>query len=265
MSENYSSDDCRALMRETWNRASDVLQFSRQELDRLISPIYSDARVVRWEATKGGLANTNIRLHLDNRNDPILLRVFVRDPNQAQKEWKISELVRTSVPIPEFIYFAPTNEFTGHPYILMEWIEAHRLEERILELEPGEIEDLGIAIGSALAAIHSHTFSCAGFFDADLNVRDKINLGSAGIQSFAKSCLGDGIAVQRLGLSLTDRLLEFLRSESSLLDEWQGIPCLSHSDFGASNILVESQSGKWRVAAVLDWEFAFSGTPFFDF
>ena len=42
-------------------------------------------------------------------------------------------------------------------------------------------------------------------------------------------------------------------------------PRLTHADFNGSNVLVHQTPEGWRVAAVLDWEFAFAGAPFFDF
>jgi fructokinase len=37
-----------------------------------------------------------------------------------------------------------------------------------------------------------------------------------------------------------------------------------HSDFGSRNILVREVAGQWTVASVIDWEFAFSGSPLLD-
>jgi aminoglycoside phosphotransferase (APT) family kinase protein len=37
--------------------------------------------------------------------------------------------------------------------------------------------------------------------------------------------------------------------------------CLVHGDFGKRNLLVRSIGGRWVVMAVLDWEFAISGSP----
>ncbi|HEY3581171.1 MAG TPA: phosphotransferase [Pyrinomonadaceae bacterium] len=39
---------------------------------------------------------------------------------------------------------------------------------------------------------------------------------------------------------------------------------LVHNDFGNRNIIVREVSGRWRVAAILDWEFATSGSPLVD-
>lgn len=60
-------------------------------------------------------------------------------------------------------------------------------------------------------------------------------------------------------------MIDFAEREGRILDDWSGDSCLVHSDFGGSNILLRRTGARWEVASVLDWEFAFSGTPFFDF
>ena len=39
---------------------------------------------------------------------------------------------------------------------------------------------------------------------------------------------------------------------------------LVHSDINPKNILVTRERGRWRVDAVLDWEFSYSGCPYGD-
>lgn len=252
-------------MRDKWNRDSAILQFDKPQLNALVAPAFPASTVKAFALTEGGLANTNIRLELDNQAEPILLRLFVRDPKQARKEWLINKLVHSTVPSPDFFYFGQDNQFSGHPYILMEWIEGLRMEEVITKLSASEVASLGESVGSTLVSIHNFSFSDAGFFDSELNIDEPIDMGSAGLLSYANSCLNDGLCAERLGAGLSRRLLDFLSEEACLLDQWKGAPCLSHSDFGGSNILVKDTSDGWKVAAVLDWEFAFSATPFFDF
>lgn len=252
-------------MRKNWNRATSVLDFGIEQLTTLIEPAFPGSRVVECKRTEGGLANTNIRLQLSDGKRPLLLRLFVRDPKQAAKEWKLNALVHKSVPSPEFLHFSTDNSFSGHPYILMEWIDGVRMETVMPNLEENEVRVLAHSVGESLASIHDFKFAHFGFFDDDLQVREPIDLGGAGLISYARQCLVDGIGSKRLGEKLTERVLEFLEKEAGILDEWDGEPCLSHSDFGGSNILVYKGITGWKVAAVLDWEFAFSGTPFFDF
>ena len=37
-----------------------------------------------------------------------------------------------------------------------------------------------------------------------------------------------------------------------------------HADYNGKNLLMQSTHEGWQVAAVLDWEFAFAGSPLFD-
>jgi aminoglycoside phosphotransferase (APT) family kinase protein len=37
-----------------------------------------------------------------------------------------------------------------------------------------------------------------------------------------------------------------------------------HSDYNGKNLLVHERGGCWSISAVLDWEFAFSGSPLTD-
>jgi aminoglycoside phosphotransferase (APT) family kinase protein len=194
----------------------------------------------------------------------LLLRLYVRSPGDGRKEFALNRLVAGRVPAPHFFYFAPNNPITGHPYAIMEWVEGTRLELAVQHMRPDEIANVGHAVGKALAAIHSFTFPQTGFLDDNLAIRRPVSVGSDGLIGFLQMCLIDGRGGERLGPELTQALLAFAEREGPLLDTWTGPPCLVHSDFGGSNILVKQEAAGWHVTAVLDWEFAFSGSPFFD-
>ena len=253
------------MVRENWNRGTELLEFTRVELDNLIQAAFPDERVLDSSYAEGGLANTNICIQLSHAEKPVLLRMFVRDPEQAKKEYKLSELIGERVPCPRALYFSSSNPVTGHPYLIREWTDGRRLETVVPGVASHELIELAHSLGATLAAIHSHTFERAGFFDGDLNVAVPLDLGSRGLIEFAHECLIARAGGQRLGSELTAELMQFIASEAGLLDEWTGPPCLTHSDFGGSNILVRHESSAWKVVGVLDWEFAFSGTPLFDF
>lgn len=252
-------------MRSGWSRGTNLLEFSAAELTELLRPAVSNPVIESFVHTKGGLANTNITVQLKDHEKPLLMRFIVRDPQQAQKEFAILSLVSKKVPVGSPIYFSETNSLSGHPYLVREWISGERLENAIETMSPEETSSIAYEIGKTLAAVHSFKFPQAGFLDGKLNIETNIDVGSAGLIEFAKECLIDGIGGARLGTELTNSVMSFLRIKAPMLDEWQAEPCLTHSDFGGSNILVSNERGVWKVAAVLDWEFAFSGTPFFDF
>ena len=39
---------------------------------------------------------------------------------------------------------------------------------------------------------------------------------------------------------------------------------LAHADYNERNLLVRETGGRWHIAAVIDWEFAVSGSPLMD-
>lgn len=239
-------------------------ELSKGELERLIQPAFPDATVNSSEFARGGLANTNIRVELSGRTNPVLLRIFDRAPEEAAKERRIFELLRDVVPSPEIFYFGTDSEIIG-PYMIMEFISGERLELVANNVERSELLAIGRAVGESLATVHSIKFPRYGFFDQNLNVSDKLDMGAHGLAQYARKCLIDDIGGSRLGANLSEEILDFIEREGKILDQWTGEPCLTHSDFGGSNILVSKRDGNWKVAAILDWEFAFSGTPFFDF
>src|SRR5262249_47206902 len=60
------------------------------------------------------------------------------------------------------------------------------------------------------------------------------------------------------------RLHDFVWSYAPLLPGLSNECHLVHNDYGNRNILVNELNGKWRVAAILDWELAISGSPLLD-
>jgi aminoglycoside phosphotransferase (APT) family kinase protein len=252
-------------MRDGWNRATALIELSKEEVQALLHPFSPDIEVISVEHTVGGLANTNLKIQISGDEEPLLLRFCIRDPSSVEREYRLLELVAGSVPTPRVHHFSKDNPINGHPYILMQWVEGKRLETVVDNLKPDEIAGFGESLGRTLSDIHSFHFEQQGFFDEKLNIISPLDMGGKGLQAYVSECLENPMVTQRIGAGLSERLASFVESEMAILDEWTGAPCLAHCDFNGSNILVNKSAGLWTVAAVLDWEFSFSGTPFFDF
>lgn len=288
-------------MRSGWNRATAVLDLSTEVVEALVCEAIPEAIVVAFEPVEGGLANTNIKVEVAQpRGSKVLLKIFVRDPETAPKEYALNQLVCQRVCTPKFLHFSPacsdvstrsseastssSNASTRsseasassssstyrepdieYPYAVIEWVDGTMLQSVFPHLSEVQRKHLGESVGSSLAKIHSFKFPNFGFFDGDLNIKEPIAIDGAGLLSYVRQCLVDGPGGKRIGAEITERLIEFLERQSKVLDLWNGEPCLTHSDFNHSNILVAAKESEFEVAAVLDWEFAFSGTPFFDF
>ena len=259
-------------LRARWGRADRPLDLSLAELTILVQPAFPEQHVVDAEPTHGGLANTNIRLQLDRYPRPVLLRLSTRRaersydvPPSVAKESALHRLLAPRLPVPRVLFEAPDNPITGHPYLLREWVDGERLEVIAPRLERAALDALGHHVGAVLAGIHAVTFPEQGFVDDALAV-----------VPFPPGIVGNGLAgslrtflgargIERLGPELTQALFAFAERDEHVDTTWSGPPCLIHADFGGSNILVGGGPPAARVAGVVDWEFAYAGSPFSDF
>jgi len=250
-------------MRDQWNRDTEQASLSIEDAAVLLGSYYPSVEVLNVEPTKGGLANSSYLVEL-NQQKCLHLRICQRDPSAAEKEYRLIQLMQGNVPAPKPIHFSTVNPVNNFPFMILEWVEGSRLESIVSELRPRDVEHLGESLGGTLALIHRFQFEQFGFFNDHLEVPSPMKMGGEGLLSYAQECLLGNLAGEHLGEPLTKKILNFIRNEACLLDEWSGKPCLSHCDFNGSNILVKKSETGWEVAAVIDWEFAFSGTPFFD-
>jgi len=252
-------------MRGSWQRPVPPLTVSVPEAEELIAPICPGGRVLHVGTLDGGLRNTNLRLAVAGREQELVLRLYQQDPETALKEAALSARLSGRVPMARFLHHALSNPVTGGAYALLEWIEGDRLDAAVLRANPEDATKIGCAVGRTLAAIHDITFDRFGFLDGGLQVARPVDLGTQGILAFLDDHLVQNIGGRRLGADLMSGLYSFIRRDGHLLEAWGGKPCLVHSDFNGSNILVrDDEHGNWQVSAVLDWEFAFSGNPAFD-
>jgi len=243
-------------MREGWRR-DPPLQFPIETLDRLIQPAAPGRRVIEAVPTAGGLANTNIRLRLDD-GASLLLRIPTRDPDGWARE---AALHRAMAGIAPELRHASDRSPIGRPVLILDWIEGERLEHVAPAMTDTALAALAHTLGATLARIHATRFAATGTLGADLSVVTPFSVGTDGLAGFLDRCLIQGPGGGRLGLALTDAVLALVARDGHRLDAALGPPCLVHSDFNGSNILIHAGT----VAAVVDWEFAFAGDALFDF
>lgn len=252
-------------MRENWSRAQPAVALQPDEIAILVSAAVAGARV---ESAKpaGGLANTVLDVRLDRHPWRVLLRLYQRAPSEAWKETAITALVaRCGVPTARFLHFAETNEFTGHPFAVLEWVDGRPLEDFAAEADDAALAPVARRVGGVLARIHSVRFDQAGLFDRRLRVANPIALGHAGLRASLQHYLIEGVGGERLGAGLTGRLMAFVEREGHALNRWPGGPCLVHADFHGANILVcQDEMARWQVGGILDWEYAHSGAAALD-
>jgi len=88
--------------------------------------------------------------------------------------------------------------------------------------------------------------------------------GAHPLPRFVDLCLASTNLQWRMQADLRDRTHALVWSWAPQLAHLDDAAYLVHGDFGKRNLLVRSIAGQWIVAAVLDWEFAVSGSPLAD-
>ncbi|HLH12310.1 MAG TPA: aminoglycoside phosphotransferase family protein [Methylovirgula sp.] len=251
-------------MKEHWPRHVPVVKLDAAAVEALVLPFFPGNRILSIEPVKGGLINTNLKIRLSKRPGAVLLRLYQRGVAPAEKEMAVYRLVAGHVPVPHFIHFSPKSSIAGHPYALIDWIEGCELQAMFASLSAEKIVDLGYAIGRMLARIHAFHFDQFGFLDSNLKVAAPIDLDREGMLHYLKDCFIEGPGRERLGEKLTFALIEYASRRGDSLSQWPQ-PTLVHGDFNGSNILIRRPAGVWEIAAVIDWEYALSASPAFDF
>jgi fructokinase len=196
-------------------------------------------------------------------NVPVVVRVYVRDPSAAFREAAILELVKERVPVPEVLYVSPRA--SGPPtYVVLRWVDGVPLDQILAEGTSSDARGAVTAAGSVLANLQAFRFASAGFFGPNLEIREPCSAERRAIAGVVEQCLFTDCGEERLGTALTKRLWRFVTEHEELLAVVEHHAMLVHGDFGGLNIIVSRTHEAPEVAALIDWEYAHSGTPLVD-
>lgn len=232
--------------------------------NRLLARVLAGRRVVAVERLTGGLVNANFRIQLDSSNDSLVLRFYTREPTACQKEADIYRLVTPTAPVPEVLHAQPNDSELSGPFMLLRYVEGITFRELRRAGDTEAIAAAAYDIGKTLAAIGKYQFPEPGWFGSDLKIGGRFIEGPDSLPRFCDLCLASPNLLRRADADLTRQIHDFVWSWSTRLGWLDSERSLVHSDFGSRNIIVRQIDGKWRVAAVIDWEFAFSGSPLLD-
>ena len=236
------------------------------DVEHLVAHAFPNRRVAAHELLAGGLINTNFKVHFDGDFKPVVLRVYRDGPAACNKEVALHQLIHKDVPVAGMI-FAHTEANDLPAFAVLEYVEALTFQQlkRTNDLEA--IQQASASAGETLARIGTFQFSAPGELLVDheeLVVGEKFIDGPDPIPRLLDRFLSSPTLQQRAGAELIARLHDFIWSYASMLPDLEAERSLVHNDYGNRNILVREQSGKWRVAAILDWELAISGSPLLD-
>ncbi len=255
-------------MRQNWEPTQQDLSLGLPEIAALLAPAFPAATVTAARRQHGGLANATYVATLDGHETEVGVRVYLRDADSAPIEQAVMQLaLRHGLPVPEILYAARKNPVTPHPYVLVDWLPGETLQSALTTHadDPAEAVALGEAVGGLLAELDAIRFPHAGFFKPSLAIATPLRLDGEAVSSLLRSWCREPLPASRLDAGLAAALDDCLAQHASILDEVEDLePALTHGDFDATNILVQRTDDGWRISGLLDWEFAFAGSPLVD-
>jgi aminoglycoside phosphotransferase (APT) family kinase protein len=169
---------------------------------------------------------------------------------------------RARVPVPQVLRVVPAVRDGVRPAMVLEYVAGTPLGD-VLSAGGDGMAELGAVVGRVIAGIGAVTFDRPGFFgDRDLGVRD-MPPWSRQLAEFAANRM-DAVPDERMDPGARRAWAELCAAHAPALAAVDGQARLVHADANPKNILVTRARGGWRVDAVLDWEFSFSGCPYAD-
>jgi aminoglycoside phosphotransferase (APT) family kinase protein len=233
-------------------------------LERIVHTAFPSCRAVEAQPFADGLRNGNFKLQLDSTAEAIVLRMYEHDSSICQKEADLIRLVGSTVPVPEVIHVEPRGWQDIPPFTLMRYVEGISFRELKIRGDREAIAEAAYSAGQTLAAISRITFAKSGWLGPGPKVTAPLLEGADPLPRFIDLCLASTNLQERVPASLRGRIHTLVWSLARQLRHLDDAACLVHGDFGTRNLLVRNVTGKWCVAAVLDWEFAVSGSPLID-
>jgi aminoglycoside phosphotransferase (APT) family kinase protein len=252
-----------SLEKATWKVVSPPPSLSLATADALLAAWRGTQSVVFVEPLQGGIMNWNYEIRLSGSAERFVLRFYDRAPASCAKEVRILGLLRGDVPVPQVLH-ADVNGAGGlPPFCLLEFIDGISLRELRRRGDVTGVAEASYDAGHLLPRLARHRFPRSGLLSPALEVKDG-PFADASLCEVVEHFAGSPLFRRRIDPMLLARIVQFVRTNEDKLTASPTGASLVHADFNSPNIFVREDRGAWRVAAILDWEFAFAGSIFCD-
>jgi fructokinase len=243
-----------------WDRATHLPTPTLDEVRTMLAGWPDAKRVTAVARLEGGFRNRNLALTLDAPSHRVVLRCYDADPSACAKEAALLARLRGVVPVPE-VLFVPTAPSRGAPACLvLSFVEGVPLRDLVLSGNTRGLAESARAAGRLLGKLREITFSTAGFLRGDLSVDATFGGLPTDFAALIAHFAAKPLARMRIGLELGRRIESYAAMWDRDAPFDSGGATLVHNDFNSRNLLVRERAGTWEIAAILDWEFAMSGS-----
>ncbi|TMW70352.1 phosphotransferase family protein [Alteribacter natronophilus] len=236
-------------MKQGWERMNGLEPLSLKDAEKTVRIIKPDAVAVCAIPLETGLSSSNYRIELDD-GAKVVLRL-PRNSGLLEKEEAIHGLLAANTTVPWFR--------TAGQAALLEWKDGILLRD-VLE-QGSDLMDAGRSAGQTLGGLRkAAAFNEEGDLTADLEVGFRFSLTPDFFKETIEYFFSTGKAGSHMEPGLAEEVKRFAEANGYLLEKDDTGAGLVHGDFNGLNILMEGSN----VSAVLDWEYAMSGSLYID-
>ncbi len=248
------------ILKSHWERFSSHIGLNTTEATNLLLP-FTKEPIEQLILLSEGCANTNYKVTFKNNQPPIVIRIYVREKSALHRELGIHKFIESIIPVPRHLYIDDSCSSYSHPYAIMEWVDGTLMREVILSNDKNAISQCAFEAGVYLNKLRQIKFPKGGFFQENMKIRpfdhDEQYL------PYVTTLLQDPTVKESLGDNLHSAIQALAIKNAHILPN-ENDANLTHSDYDPANMLVKKIKGEWKIAAILDWEFAYAGTYLLD-
>jgi aminoglycoside phosphotransferase (APT) family kinase protein len=225
----------------------------------LVGEALPGRRVAATRPMPGGFRNGTMLVVTDTGERYVLRRYS--DGSACPVEVALCARVGGVVPVPEIVAADVDGGSAGSVVALSRFVPGVPVTDALTT--GADLRQLGHAVGGALAAVGTVAFPAPGLFRGPDLVPQPCP-AMLDLPGFVDHCLDVGPAASLLTPDERRRLRELAGRLGPHVAAVRDARQLVHSDYNPKNLLVRRAGGEWAVSAVLDWEFALSGSPLVD-
>ncbi|MFI5230087.1 MAG: phosphotransferase family protein, partial [Gemmatimonadales bacterium] len=160
--------------------------------------------------------------------------------------------------VPHVFYAQTDSGEDWPPHLVLEYVDGVALRELVVAGDRRAVTEAARDVGRVLARIASVAFTESGFLRGDLTVDPTFGGYPTTYRGLVARLMASSRFRERVTAPAIAAIESFVDRWAELVDA-RAASTLVHGDFNSRNIFVRDIDGRWRVAAVLDWEFAMSG------
>lgn len=248
-----------SILKSHWERLNTHIELDLESAQKILSP-YTHDKIQSLTLLSDGCANTNYKITFQNEH-AVVIRIYTRAQSALMLETGIHKLVHTVLPVADYLYTDDTCTNYPHPYAIIKWVNGILMRDLIFQRDEDAIQSAARDAGQHLGILRAMKLPLGGFFQENMQIRPFAP--EEEYETYIMHLLQDKTVADSLGKNLRHDLAQIVSECCHLIPQINDAN-LTHGDYDPANILVHEMNGSWKVAAILDWEFALSATYLLD-